>query len=204
MTTKEEEEAKRKADEEEAARKAAESDEENSDGEEEELTVDELKAQLAEKKKHIAKLNRESAERRKKLDEFEKTEQERKQAELTEVEKAQKRAKDLEDEKQVLARENQTLKLRQSFESQVRDASLTFKNSKAAKDAFNALVEEILEDGDTEVTGDHIKQLVKERDYLFGKPDPNTINNDGSKKGKTNSAVVTEEKVAEKKKKISL
>lgn len=199
--TKEEEEVKRKADEEEAKRKAAESEEESS-YDEKELTVDELKAQLEESRKHIKKLNGESAERRKKLDEFEKAEEERKQADLSEKEKAEARALKLEEEKQALARENQTLKLRQSFEAKVRDANLQFKNSLAAKDAFNALIEEVLEEDESEVTEDHIKQLVKERDYLFGKPDPNSINNDGSKKGKSNEAIITKEAIAAKKKSL--
>lgn len=198
MPTTAEEEAKRKAEEEEAERKAAESEEESSEDEEKELSVDQLKAQLAEKDKHIKSLNKESAERRKKLDEFEKAEQERKQAEMTEVEKAQTRAKQLEDEKAALAKENQTLKLQRDFESKVRDANLQFKNSHAAKDAFNALVE-IMGD-ETDMTDDHIKLLTKERDYLFGKADQAVHNNDGSAKGKSNKAIVTNEKVAEKRK----
>lgn len=199
--TKEEEEAKRKAEEEEAQRKAAESDDESSD-DEEELSVDDLKAQLAESRKHIKKLNGESAERRKKLEEFEKLEEERKQADLSEKEKAEARALKLEEEKQALARENQNLKLRQSFESKVRDANLQFKNSLAAKDAFNALTE-LLEEGETEVTDDHIKKLTRDRDYLFGKADTTTVTNDGSKKGKSNQAVTSQEAIAAKKKTIS-
>jgi len=194
--TEEELEAKRKADEAEAQRKAAESKEESSE-EEEELSVEQLKAQLAEKDKHIKSLNKESAERRKKLEDFEKAETERKQAELTEVEKATARAKQLEDEKATLARENQTLKLQRDFESKVRDANLQFKNSHAAKDAFHALVE--LMDEDTEVTDDHIKQLLKERDYLFGKSENPNLGNDAGKKGKANSKIVTKEAIAEKK-----
>jgi hypothetical protein len=201
MPTKEEEEAKRKADEEEAKRKAAESEEDAGASEdEEELTVEQLKAQLAEKEKHIKSLNKESAERRKKLDEFEKAEQERKQAELTEVEKAQARAKQLEDEKAALAKENQTLKLQREFEGKVRDAKLEFRNPLAAKDAFQALVE--LMGDETEVTDDHIKRLTKERDYYFGKADTTVHNNDGGQKGKGNKAITSQELVAAKKKKI--
>lgn len=199
-----EEEAKRKAEEEEAKRKAAESEEESSEDTEEELTVEQLKAKLAENQKHIKSLNKESADRRKKLEEYEKAEQERKQSEMSEKEKAEARAKELEIKNQELAQQNRTLALQRDFEAKVRDASLVFRNSKAAKDAFKALVEEVLEDGDTDVTEDHIKLLLKERDYLFGKPDESTINNDGSKKGKSSSTIVNEEKVAEKKSKIRL
>lgn len=198
--TKEEEEAKRKADEEEAKRKAAESEEESSEDEEKELSVEQLKAQLDEQKKHIKKLNSESAERRKKLEEFEKAEEKRKQAEMSEVEKANARSKELETQLTTLQQQNRTLALQRDFEARVRDASLTFKNSKAAKDAFKALVEEVLEDGDTEVTDDHIKQLMKDRDYLFGKAETSgSTGNDGGKKGKANQAVASKELIAAKK-----
>lgn len=199
--TKEEEEAKRKADEEEAKRKAAESDEESSDDEDEELTVEQLQAKLAEKDKHIKALNKESADRRKKLEEFEKAEAERKQAEMTEVEKANARAKQLEDEKAALAKEAQTLKLQRQFESKVRDAKLEFRNTLAAEDAFKALVD-LMGEGETEVTDDHIKRLTKERDYYFGKADTTPPGNDGGKKGKANKAITTNDAVAAKKRKI--
>lgn len=189
------EEAESKAEEEQAEQTESE---ENSE-EEEELSAEQLKAQLAEQKKHIAKLNRESADRRKKLEEFEKAEEKRKQAEMSEAEKANARVKDLETQNQALEQQLRTLTLQRDFEAQVRDASLTFKNSKAAKDAFKALVEDVLEDGDTEVTEAHIKQLVKDRDYLFGKTETPSGGNDGSKKGKTSQAAVTKEAVAGKK-----
>lgn len=192
MTEKDE---KSKADEEEAEQ--AESEE--SSEEEEELSAEQLKAQLADQKKHIAKLNRESAERRKKLEEFEKAEEKRKQAEMSEAEKATAHAKELETQLATLQQQNRTLTLQRDFEAQVRDANLTFKNAKAAKDAFKALVEDVLEDSDTEVTEAHIKQLVKDRDYLFGKAETTSTGNDGSKKGKTNQATITKEAVANKK-----
>lgn len=199
MTT-EEEEAKRKADEEEAKRKAAESEEENSE-DEEELTAEQLKAQLAAKEKRITELNHESAERRKKLEAFEKAEAERKQTEMTEVEKANAKLTAAEEEKDRLAKENKTLKLQRAFEDKVRDAELEFKNSLAAKDAFSAVVE-LLGD-ETEITDDHIKTLVKDRDYLFGKADVSNLNNDAGKKGKGNTNILTQEQIAKKKKAIS-
>ncbi len=198
--TAEELEAQRKADEEKAKRDETESEEESSE-EEEELTVEQLKAKVAEQQKHIKNVNKESADRRKRLEEFEKAEKERKEAELTEVDKAKKRAADLEQEKLTLAKENQTLKRQRDFEGLVRDAKLQFKSSQAAKDAFRAL-EEILEDDETEVTADHVKQLVKEREYYFGTPDPNQINSDGGKKGKSNEAIITQEAIAKKKKSL--
>ena len=198
--TKEEEEAKRKADEEEAKRKVAESEEESSE-DEEELTAEQLKAVLIKKEKRITELNHESAERRKKLDALEKAETERKQAEMTEVEKATTKAKAADEEKERLVKENQTLKLQRAFEDKARDAKLEFKNSLAAKDAFKAIVE-LLGD-ETEITDDHIKQLVKERDYYFGKAEVTNLDNDAGKKGKTNQAITTQEQIAAKRRTVS-
>jgi hypothetical protein len=188
-----EQKAAREAAEAEAKRKAEEEDEKSG---EKELTVDELKAKLAESEKLRKQVNHESAERRKKLEALEEAETKRKQAEMTEVEKATAKAKAVEEEKEKLAKEVQTLKLQRSFEDKVRDAKLEFKNSLAAKDAFNALVELMGED--TEITDEHIKTLSKDRDYLFGKVDPNNQNNDASKKGKANSTILTQELVNQK------
>lgn len=187
-----EQKAAREAAEAEAKRKAEEEDETS----EEEPGPDDLKAQLAESQKRIRELNRESAERRKKLEAFENAEAERKQAEMTEVEKANAKAKAAEEEQARLAKENQALKLQRAFEDKVRDAKLEFRNSLAAKDAFNALVE--LMGKDTEITDEHIKTLSKDRDYLFSKSDPNLQNNDASKKGRANSTILTQELVNQK------
>ena len=62
------------------------------------LTVEQLQAQLADRDKRIRELNRESAERRKKLDQFEAEAKAKADAEMTELEKAQKRAAELEEE----------------------------------------------------------------------------------------------------------
>lgn len=60
---------------------------------------DELAAKLADAEKRIRELNRESADRRKKLEAFEQAEAERKSAEMTEAQKLQARLDKLEAEK---------------------------------------------------------------------------------------------------------
>jgi len=97
--------------------------------------------------------------------------------------------------------EAKVLRLQRDFENKVRDAKLEFKNSLAAKDAFKAVVE-LLGD-ETEITDDHIKQLVKDRDFLFGKADPVNLNNDAGKKGKGNTNILTQEQIEKKKRSIS-
>ena len=116
---------------------------------------------------------------------------------MTEVEKAQARVQQLENEKAALAKEAQTLKLQREFETRVRDAKLEFRNPLAAQDAFKALVE-LMDEDEIEVTDAHVKTLVRERDYYFGKVDQTAHGNDGSAKGKGNKAIATQEAVAEK------
>ena len=102
-----EEQAKAKAEEEEAKAKGKEEEDETSD---EELTVEQLKAKVADSQKRIRELNRESADRRKKLEALEKAEGEaeivRKKAEEAALVKnqewqqlAEKRAAELEKQK---------------------------------------------------------------------------------------------------------
>lgn len=196
-----EEEAKRKAEEEEAKRKA-EAEQEESHEEEPELTLEELKAQLAENKKHIKALNKESAERRIKLEAYEKAEAERKQADLSEVEKANAKAKQEESEKLRLSQENKTLKLQGAFTSKVRAMKLEFANENAERDAFQAL--------DLEVVGEDIsgmdaaiKKLVKERAYYFGTGEQTQTIEDGAAKGKINAAALTTEAINKKKRSVS-
>lgn len=190
-------EAKRLADE--AARKAKE--DADASTEEQEPTAEELKAKLADSQKRIKELNHESADRRKKLEAFETAEAERKTAEMSEIDKANAKAKTVEEEREKLAKENRMLTLQRDFENKVRDAKLEFKNSLASKDAFNALVE-LLGD-EKEITDEHIKTLVKERDYLFGKTEPVTYSNDAGAKGKANQTILTKELIAAKKQMIS-
>ena len=184
-----------------AAKAEAEAKAKADEDSEEELTAEQLKAKLDESLNREKQLRAENKERRLKNEAFEKAEAERKQAELTEVEKANAKAKAAEEEKDRLAKENQTLKLQNSFVSKVRAMKLDFANELAAKDAFKAVVE-LLGD-ETELTDDHIKQLVKERDYYFGKADSNTQRNDASEKGKANQSILTQEAIDKKKRSIS-
>lgn len=166
-----------------------------------EPTVEELKAQLADSQKRIKELNHESAERRKKLDAFEKAEADRKTAEMSEMEKVNAKAKEIAEEKDRLARENRVLTLQRDFENKVRDAKLEFKNSLASQDAFRALLELIGEEN--EVTAEHVKVLAKEREYLFGKNETVTFSNDAVARGRQNTAALSQEQVARKKQTIS-
>lgn len=198
--TPEEKAAREAAEKAEAERKAKE--EEESSESEEELTVEQLKAKLDEKEKHIKSLNKESAERRIKLEAFEKAEQERKQAELTEVQKAEAKAKAAEERQIALEAENKTLKLEGAFAAKVRAMKLDFANENAEKDAFQALDLEAVGE-DYAGLEDEIKRLVKERSYYFGKESQQQHNNDGSAKGKINVRAANEKVIATKKRSIT-
>ena len=196
-----EEKAAREAAEEEARRKAEE-DARASEDDEDELTIEEAKTKLAESQKRIKELNRESAERRKRLEAFEKAEEERKQSELNEVQKAEAKAKTAEEEKARLEAENKALKLRGAFTTKARVLKLEFVNEKAEEDAFKALDVESVGD-DHAGMEEALKTLVKERPYYFGKADTTVLNNDAREKGKTNRATLTQEQIAAKKRTMS-
>lgn len=166
-----------------------------------EPTVEEMKAQLADSQKRIKELNHESAERRKKLDAFEKAEAERKTAEMSEMEKVNAKAQAVEAEKERLAKENRILTLQRDFENKVRDAKLEFKNSLASQDAFRAALELVGEG--SEISDEQVKTLAKEREYLFGKTETVTSSNDAGARGRQNSAALSQEQVARKKQTVS-
>jgi hypothetical protein len=84
----------------------------------------------------------------------------------------------------------------------VRDAKLEFKNSHAAQDAFGAVLE-LMDDDETELTEDHVKQLVKEREYYFGKLETVNINsNDSRNKGRSDKTITTQQAIATKRKSL--
>jgi hypothetical protein len=151
-----------------------------------EPTVEELKAQIVEKNKHIKSLNNESAERRKKLEAFEKAEVDRKTAELSAIERVEKIAEGMKAEKAKLEQENKLLKLQGSFGVEVRKLKLEFVNEVAAQDAFKALDIELVGD-DLSGMEEAIKSLAKERSYLFGKSEQAQQTNDGARRSKGNT-----------------
>lgn len=164
----------------------------------EELTLEQAKARILEQDKKLKAANQEATSRRKKLEALELAEKARKEAELSETQKLEARAKTAEEEKDRLAQENKDLKLRTEFQSKARALKLFFVNDQAEKDAFAALDrEEVGED----LSGleKAIKALLSSRPYFFSKADTQSIN-DGSSKGKKNDASLTAEAITQKKK----
>lgn len=197
---KEKEEAERLAAEEEAKRKAKEeetSTEEDPESEEEEedLSPDELKAKLAESEKARRAANKEAKERRLKLEALEKEKKDREEAELSEKDKLEKRAKEAEDRLASIEQENRSLKLSQEFARKTGELKLSFASEKARETGLNLLDLEKVGD-DFDGLEDELKRLAKDHSYLFGKADPDTFINDGSRKSKVNASTVTKESIS--------
>lgn len=120
------------------------------------------------------KLAKELKDAKAALKAFQDEEQKRKDAELSELEKAQKRAAELEKslkDAQTLA---QTFRLQQSFRTVTAKLSLKFASDQAEEDAFElADLSDVEIDADGKVKGleEAIKGLHKSRPYLFAAED---------------------------------
>lgn len=168
------------------------------EADQEELTLEELRTQLAETRKKLKASNAESAARRKKLEAKEKEEADRKKAELSEVEKAQAEKKEAEEARDRLKQENRDLKIEQEFDILARSMKLSFINETARKDALKALDREAIGE-DLEELEEEIKKVIKDRPFLIGKLEQQNIN-DGSAKGKNNKSSSTQEAISKKRK----
>lgn len=137
----------------------------------EDRTVEQLQQDLAEAKKHIKELNRESTDRRKKLEALEKTESERKAAELSETDKLKAQVEQAtKDREQALAKANERV-----IRSEViaKAAALNFNDP---TDAF-ALVDKSKfkvdeESGEVEGVEDALKMLAKAKPYMLKNKTP--------------------------------
>jgi len=156
-----------------------------------ELTVEQYRAQLAESQKRIKELNRESAERRKKLEAFEKAQAEKETADLSELEKAKRELDGLKPELEQLKAERRKLLLERQFEKAARELKLEFASERAQETAYKLLDTEALGE-DMSGMVDAVKALQKEHAYLFGKtvqPAPET---DATQKGKGRPGEMTD------------
>jgi len=128
------------------------------------VTLDQLQAELEETRKALSKANRESAQRRKKLEEFESKEQERAEAELSEMEKLQKQIDLLNAEKEQAQKHAQEILIKSAVISQA--AALNFNDP---EDAF-ALVDKSqfeVEDGKVAGVEEALKELAKSKPYML-------------------------------------
>jgi len=135
-----------------------------------EPTLETLQAELAAAQAALKRVNAESAKRRKQLEAHEVAEAKRKEAELSEAEKAQQAAQDWESKYNTITAELDTARMRQSFYDEVDTQKLSFVNAQAKKDAFALSdLSGVVMDED-ELTGmpEAIKALAKSHPHLFG------------------------------------
>ena len=154
-----------------------------------ELTPEQLKTALADAQARIKSLNKESADRRKKLEALEKAELDKKNAELPELERAKAEQTRIASELDALKASNLALLLQAQFEKVVRTLKLEFSNENAQADAFRSLDRDTMgEDGAG--MKDAVTALLKDRPYLFVKQAAQEI--DARAKGRTNGNLTSD------------
>lgn len=136
-------------------------------------SIEELQQQIERMQAALKVANKSDEQRRRKLEEFEKAEQARRDAELSEAEKLKKQIAEL--QVSVTEREGEitAFKLRDAIAAAlmgaVDKAKVTFASETAKQDALDVLMAQVSLDDDGKAVGfdDAFKQLQKERDYLF-------------------------------------
>lgn len=151
-------------------------------------TPDELTAELEKVRRELRRANRESASRRKRLEELEAAEEERKQTAMTDLDRAKQEAEDWKKKYEGLAGSLNALRRQTAFYEAVDGLGLAFANAQARKDAY-VLADfsevDVAEDGTVEGVEAVVKALQRSRPYLFSKPAGRNINasDTGGEKG---------------------
>jgi hypothetical protein len=172
--------------------KAGETPEQDDEG----LTPEQIKRNWLEAQKRIKELNRESAERRKKLEAFEKEAEDRKNADLSDAEKAKAELAKISPEVERLRNENRKLLLEGKFEKAARKLKLEFANETAQGVAYSLLDQEIVGD-DGAGMEKALEAIIKENAYLVNNrmANPET---DARPKGKVNGEQLNADILAKK------
>ena len=133
-------------------------------------TLEALQAELANAQAALKRVNAESAKRRKLLEAHEAAETKRKEAELSEVEKAQAAAKEWEEKHQALTAKLNVAQMRQAFYDEADAQKLSFVNPQAKKDAFTLADVTGVATDEGVMTGmpEAVKALAKSHPHLFG------------------------------------
>ena len=152
--------------------------------------ADAIRAELENTRKALKRANREAADRRKTLEQYEQQEQERRDAELSELDKA-KAALEKARTAQADAEARLARKLQHdAFFGATSEAGFTWASEQARRDAVK-LIEWADVDGDD--MAELVKQLKKDREYLFQQPRLPDV--DGKKRGNASPADADEDKV---------
>lgn len=128
-------------------------------------------------------------------------------ANLSEVEKANVKVKELQSAHDTLAQQNKLLRMRQAFNDMVKELEIQFANLVAETDAFNAMDAKKIEEDDDGWHGikEAVEAVVKERPYLVAEAtaEPRQHNIDARSKGGHSLVTAQEAAVAKKRKSYS-
>jgi len=186
------------ADEERNEDETSEEEEESSDEEQEQEQEQkqeqgagdgDAQAELARVRVALKKANAEAAKRRKELERFQQEEKKRQDAELSDLEKAQKLSEEWKSKFDELSADLDGMRMRQAFYDATAAAKVVFVNDAAWQDAYDLSDlsgVEVDEDGSVSGMDEVIKALQKSRPHLFGTAGAPDINagEGGKKKGK--------------------
>jgi len=134
-------------------------------------TLEELIAERERMAGALKAANRESADRRKKLEVLEQAEAKRQKAEMTDLERAKATQGELETKYNQLVAQYDGLRLRQAFFDEVAKQGVAFASEQARADAYElAELASVIDGGEVqpEAVTKAIKTLQKNRPYLFG------------------------------------
>ena len=186
------------ADEERNEDETSEEEEESSDEEQEQEQEQkqeqgagdgDAQAELARVRVALKKANAEAAKRRKELERFQQEEKKRQDAELSDLEKAQKLSEEWKSKFDELSADLDGMRMRQAFYDATAAAKVVFVNDAAWQDAYDLSDlsgVEVDEDGSVSGMDEVIKALQKSRPHLFGTagaPDINAGEGGTKKKG---------------------
>lgn len=159
-------------------------------------TPEEVTAELEKVRKELQRVNRESAARRKRLEELEAAEQQRQQAQLTDLDRAKQDAEGWKQKYEALSGQLAGLRRQTAFYEAADGLGLAFANAQARRDAY-ALADfsdvDVAADGTVSGVEGVLKALQQTRPYLFSKPAGRNIN--ASSTGSESGPGIDEEEI---------
>ena len=134
---------------------------------EESATLESVQAELEETRKALKSANRESAQRRLKLEELEKAEADRQEAELSEMEKLQKKLSDQQAELERVQREARQERVKAAVIAEAN--KLDFQDPEDAYRLIDLSTVEVEGDGKVEGVTELLKALAEQKPYMIKK-----------------------------------
>lgn len=160
-------------------------------GESQQAATGDAKQELELMRAALKKANAEAAERRKKLDAYEKAEADRKAADLSEVERAKKALADAQEAAKKMQAELSESRIKAAIEMEA--VKMGFYDAADARALVDMSAVEIDEAGKVKGAADALKALAKARPYLLKPAQTAQSDTDASKRGKGESGMSEDE-----------